>query len=204
MRKEKIIELLEKLLDMEEKQNIGGLTAQERKEFQQEVKKTMNKQVPQSPVTNDEEGKIRVYCPRCGNDLGSVNWLNYFGQPSYCDECGQLVDKKYKDGAGSHRKLQIPLNEKITIVTEFVEAEVGTEFPPSINTYLTDEDDSILQDICVVRPSCKYQPSENKFVVNNSFVQCLVWGNPDDEDCTDDFIIGIYDDGYDDISEEKN
>lgn len=204
MKKEKIFELIEKLMDMEEKQNIGSLTAQERNEFQQEVKKTMNKQVPQNPVSDGSDESDYVRCPACGKILGSNESLSYFGQPSYCDECGQLLDKKCKDGAGSHRKLIIPLNEKITIVTEVNEVETEPELLPEFNIYLTDEDDAIIQDICTVRPSCKYRPSEDKFVVNNSFVQCLVWGNSDDENYTEEFIIGIYDEGSDDISEEKN
>lgn len=200
MKKKKIFELIERLMDMEEEQNIGGLTAQERNEFQQTVKKAMSKQVPQNPVSDGSNESDYVRCPACGKILGANDSLSYFGQPNYCDECGQLLDKKCKDGAGSHRKLRIPLNEKITIVTEVSEAEVEMELPPAFNIYLVDEDDAIMQDICTVRPSYKYRPSEGEFVVNNSFVQCLVWGKSDDEDYTDDFIIGIYDDGSDDIS----
>ena len=86
-------------------------------------------------------------------------------------------------------KLAIQLGSK-KIVAEIYNNDPG--IPPELCVYLQDEDGSIIQDICLVRPYYEYNQLSGDFDVNNEFVDCLVWGDSDDEDYTDRFTIGIH------------
>ena len=68
----------------------------------------------------------------------------------------------------------------------------GPEIPPELCVYLSDEDGSIIQDICLVRPHYAYKEKSGYFETDNNFVDCLVWGDSDEEDYTDKFTIGIH------------
>lgn len=68
----------------------------------------------------------------------------------------------------------------------------GPEILPELCVFLEDENGVILQDICLVRPHTKYNDKIGMFETNNNFVDCLVWGDSDDEDYTDNFVVGIH------------
>lgn len=87
-------------------------------------------------------------------------------------------------------KLVIQLGDK-KIVAEIYNNN-GPEIPPELCVYLQDEDDTIIQDICLVRPHYEYKEKSGYFETNNNFVDCLVWGDSDEEDYTDKFTIGIH------------
>lgn len=87
------------------------------------------------------------------------------------------------------RKIEIQLGEN-KIIAELYDADCP-EFPPEIYVCLRDKSDAIIQDICVVRPHYtigdKYEAT-----IDNNFVQCLVWGDSENEDYTEKHVIGIY------------
>ena len=68
----------------------------------------------------------------------------------------------------------------------------GTEIPPELCVFLEEEDGTIIQDICLVRPHYDINNKTKEFKTNNDFVDCLVWGDSDDEDYTDKFVVGIH------------
>ena len=87
-------------------------------------------------------------------------------------------------------KLAIPFgNHKI--VAEINDNNLP-EIPIELNVYLTDSDGKITQDVCLVRPHYDYIRSKGEFETDNDFVDCLVWGDSDDEDYTDKHVIGVY------------
>lgn len=88
------------------------------------------------------------------------------------------------------KKLIIQLGNK-KIVAEIYNNN-GPEIPPELCVYLQDEDGVIIQDICLVRPYYEYKKESGYFETNNDFVDCLVWGDSDDEDYTDQFTIKIH------------
>lgn len=88
------------------------------------------------------------------------------------------------------KKLIIQLGNK-KIVAEIYNNH-GPEIPPELCVYLEDEDGAIIQDICLVRPHCEYNKQSGYFETDNEFVDCLVWGDSDDEDYTNNFVIGIH------------
>lgn len=87
-------------------------------------------------------------------------------------------------------KLIIQLGNK-KIVAEIYNNN-APEIPPELCVYLQDEDGAIIQDICLVRPNSEYNKTSGHFETNNDLIDCLVWGNSDDEDYTDKFVIDIY------------
>lgn len=88
------------------------------------------------------------------------------------------------------KKLIIQLGDK-KIVAEIYNNN-GPEIPPELCVYLQDKDDTIIQDICLVRPHYDYVENSGEFETNNEFVDCLVWGDSDGEDYTNKFVIGIH------------
>ena len=88
------------------------------------------------------------------------------------------------------KKLIIQLGNK-KIVAEIYNNN-GPEIPPELCVYLEDEDGAIIQDICLVRPHYEYNKQSGYFDTDNELVDCLVWGNSDEEDYTDKFVIGIH------------
>lgn len=87
------------------------------------------------------------------------------------------------------KKLIIQLGNK-KIVAEIYNND--PEIPPELCIYLEDEGGTIIQDICLVRPHCYYNNQSGNFDTDNSLVDCLVWGDSYDEDYTNQFMIGIY------------
>lgn len=88
------------------------------------------------------------------------------------------------------KKLIIPLGNR-NIVAEIYDKN-GPEIPPELCVYLQDEDGTIIQDICLVRPHYEINKRTKEFETNNEFVDCLVWGDSDQEDYTDKFVVGIH------------
>lgn len=93
------------------------------------------------------------------------------------------------------KKLTIQLGNK-KIVAEIYNNN-GPEIPPELCVFLEDEDGNIIQDVCLVRPHYDYRQATGEFEINNDFVDCLVWGDSDDEDYTDKFVIGIHEEEED-------
>ena len=87
------------------------------------------------------------------------------------------------------KKLIIQLGNK-RIVAEIYDNN-GPEIPPEMCVYLED-DGGIVQDICLVRPHYDINRKTKEFETDNNFVDCLVWGDSDDEDYTNKFVIGIH------------
>jgi hypothetical protein len=87
-------------------------------------------------------------------------------------------------------KLIIQLGNK-KIVAEIYDNN-GPEIPPELCVFLEDEDGTIIQDICLVRPHYDINRKTKEFETDADFVDCLVWGDSDDEDYTDKFVIGIH------------
>ena len=88
------------------------------------------------------------------------------------------------------KKLIIPFGDK-KIVTEINDNNLP-EIPIELNVYLTYSDGKIIQDICLVRPHYDYICSKGEFETDDNFVDCLVWGDSDDEDYTNKYVIGVY------------
>ena len=87
------------------------------------------------------------------------------------------------------KKLVVPFGDK-KIVAEINDNNLP-EIPIELNVYLTDSDGQIIQDICLVRAHCDYSRSKREFETDNDFVDCLVWGDSDNEDYTDKHVIGV-------------
>ena len=87
------------------------------------------------------------------------------------------------------KKLVIPFgNHKI--VAEI--SDVSPEIPNELWIHIRDQEDKIVQDICLVRAHYNYIRSKGEFETDNGFVDCLVWGDSDNEDYTDKHVIGVY------------
>ena len=87
-------------------------------------------------------------------------------------------------------RLTIQLGNK-KIVAEIYDNN-GPEIPPEMCVFLEEEDGTIIQDICLVRPHYDVNHKTKEFETNNDFVDCLVWGDSDDEDYTNKFVVGIH------------
>ena len=68
----------------------------------------------------------------------------------------------------------------------------GPEIPPELCVFLEDKDGRIIQDICLVRPHYDINSKTREFETNNDLVDCLVWGDSNDEDYTNKFVVGIH------------
>lgn len=86
-------------------------------------------------------------------------------------------------------KLVIPFgNHKI--VAEI--SDVSPEIPNELWIHIRDQEDKIVQDICIVRAHFDFNRRKNEFEVDNDFVDCLVWGDSDCEDYTDKHVIAVH------------
>ena len=64
--------------------------------------------------------------------------------------------------------------------------------PKEIFISLVDSNDMIVQDICMVREHYHYNKNSGEFEIDDSFIDCRVWADSDNEDYTDEFTIGVY------------
>lgn len=87
------------------------------------------------------------------------------------------------------KKLVIPFgNHKIVAEIN----DVSPEIPNELWIHIRDQEDKIVQDICLVRAHYNYIRSKGEFETDNDFVDCLVWGDSDNEDYTDKHVIAVY------------
>ena len=91
------------------------------------------------------------------------------------------------------KKLTIKLGE-YQIVAEIYDGDT-TEIPPELTVYLRDKDGVIVQDVCLVRPHYRYDERKGEFITYDDLIDCLVWGDSDDEDYTHKHVIGVYKEG---------
>lgn len=87
------------------------------------------------------------------------------------------------------KKLIIPFGD-YKIVAEV--SNVSPEVPNELWVHLENKNNLISQDICLIRPHYDYIDSNGEFETDNDFVDCLVWGDSDNEDYTDKHVIGVY------------
>ena len=66
------------------------------------------------------------------------------------------------------------------------------EIPPELCVFLEDENGAIIQDVCLVRPHYDYKEAVGEFEINNDLVDCIVWGDSNNEDYMDKFVISIH------------
>lgn len=105
------------------------------------------------------------------------------------------MDNRFESLFANKNKLTIPFgNHKI--VAE-IDDRNTPEIPPELIIYLCDENDVIIQDICVIRPHYEYKQKLQEFITDNDFIDCLVYGDSDYEDYTNKFVIGIHKDEED-------
>lgn len=86
-------------------------------------------------------------------------------------------------------KIIIPFGD-YQIVAEI--SDVSPEVPNELWVHINNKNGQIIQDICLVRPHYDYIRSKGEFETDNDFVDCLVWGDSDNEDYTDKHVIGVY------------
>ena len=86
-------------------------------------------------------------------------------------------------------KLVISFGDK-KIVADII--DWGDELPMELAVYLCDKDDYIIQDICLVRGHYEYKKDDGEFKIYKDFIDCLVWGDSDDADYTNKYVIGVY------------
>lgn len=67
----------------------------------------------------------------------------------------------------------------------------GPEIPSEMCVYICDENDAIVQDVCLARPHYEINRNTMEFETDNSFVDCLVWADSDCEDYTDKHVIAV-------------
>ena len=65
------------------------------------------------------------------------------------------------------------------------------EIPPELRVWVEDNNGNFIQDICLVREHYSYNRNDYTFDWNCESIDCLVWGNPNTEDFSDDFTIGV-------------
>ena len=87
------------------------------------------------------------------------------------------------------KKIEIPFGEN-KIVAEIYDADCP-EFPPEIYVCMKDKDNVMIQDICLVRPH--YTIGDKcEAIINNNFVQCIVYYGPEIEAYTEKHVIEIH------------
>ena len=87
------------------------------------------------------------------------------------------------------KNLVIPF-EEYEIVAEINNSE--PEIPSELTVYIRNKDGVITQDICLVRQHYEYNRKNENFEIDSNHVECLVWGDPNSEDYTKKYVIGIY------------
>lgn len=86
-------------------------------------------------------------------------------------------------------KIVIPIgNKKIVAFVNNWEDEM----PVEIFISLEDEQGRCVQDICMVREHYYFNPNSMDFEIDSSLVDCRVWADSDNEDYTNEFVIGVY------------
>lgn len=64
--------------------------------------------------------------------------------------------------------------------------------PKEIYVSLVDSNNVIIQDLCMIREHYHYNKNQGEFEIDSGLIDCKVWANSDNEDYTDEFVIGVY------------
>ena len=64
--------------------------------------------------------------------------------------------------------------------------------PKEIFISIVDKDDRCIQDICMVREHFHYNKRIGDFEVDSDLIDCRVWADSNNEDYTNEFVIGVY------------
>lgn len=86
-------------------------------------------------------------------------------------------------------KIEIPIGNKRLVV--FVQ-DWEDELPKEIFVSIEDMNGRCVQDVCMVREHYRYSKRDKDFKIDSNFVDCRVWADSDNEDYTDEFVIGVY------------
>lgn len=86
-------------------------------------------------------------------------------------------------------KIEVPIGNKkiVAYVNDWQD-----DMPKEIYISLVDNNGIITQDICMVREHYHYNKNSGEFEIDDSLVDCKVWADSDNEDYTDEFCIGVY------------
>lgn len=88
------------------------------------------------------------------------------------------------------KRVEIPFGEN-KIVAEVYDRDCPV-FPAEISIHLQDKDNVVLQDICLVRPHYSFEQTGETPKIYNDLVDCLVWGDANNEDYTKKYVIDVY------------
>ena len=88
------------------------------------------------------------------------------------------------------KKIEIPFGE-YKIVADINDANLPV-IPAELCVYICDKENNFIQDVCLVRQSYRSDGINKAFESDNNSVDCLVWSNPNNEDFTHDFTMGVY------------
>lgn len=86
-------------------------------------------------------------------------------------------------------KIEIPIGDKKLVASI---NDWKDELPKEIFISIVDKNNRVIQDICMVREHYHYSPKSEDFEIDSSFIDCKVWVDSDNEDYTDEFCIGVY------------
>ena len=79
---------------------------------------------------------------------------------------------------------------RLKLVAEINDVNVP-EIPPEMCIYVCDENDFIVQDICLVRPHYEHNIETHNTKIHRDLVDCLVWTDENDDDYTHKHLIKI-------------
>lgn len=92
-------------------------------------------------------------------------------------------------------KIEIPIGNGKTIVAEYLNWH--DEFPNELAVYICNEDNVVLQDICLVRQHYEHDKANGGTKVDDELIDCMVWADCDTEDYTHKFVIDQWKDEED-------
>lgn len=87
------------------------------------------------------------------------------------------------------KQIEVPVGNK-KIVAYVQDWDDG--LPKEIYISLVDDEGILLQDICMVREHFSYNSKNDEFEIDDNLIDCKIWADSDNEDYTDEFIIGVY------------
>lgn len=89
------------------------------------------------------------------------------------------------------KQIEVPVGNK-KIVAYVQDWDDG--LPKEIYISLVDDEGILLQDVCMVREHFSYNSKNDEFEIDDNLIDCKIWADSDNEDYTDEFIIGVYED----------
>lgn len=89
------------------------------------------------------------------------------------------------------KQIEVPVGNK-KIVAYVQDWDDG--LPKEIYISLVDDEGILLQDICMIREHFSYNSKNDEFEIDDNLIDCKIWADSDNEDYTDEFIIGVYED----------